>query len=317
MENKFLGPYEVEPSVEFLKSNTYAFASNSNYFPNPYFGFEIIKSNNEYLNFNPDGSRSIGNNMTVKSLYELESNSENIFLYGGSVMFGSYAPSDASTIGGFLARDLGTANIFNFGLPGSIILQNFSHYFNVVYPQICAKKSNNSLIILFGFNEYKNIFHHHKKYFTPIIGPIQSTLGNSALSRLINKTNRARFIKNESTSSNPLEESLFLFEAINRFVEILGQMGTKVFLLFQPISQLSTKTKFGPENHSISNSDLKSLKSFYSLAEKKLDITNSRFHNLITIFDREERQIFLDEVHVGDIGNRIIANEIRRIIQKI
>ena len=182
----FVDAYDANVDFGFLYQQSYAFSLNAAYLPDPYIGFKIQIENSNYLSINQDGSRSVGSARTTDSNH---SHKQLLLCYGGSAMFGSYASSDIKTIPGFLAQFDSVANnyeIKNFALPGGIVTQNFSHFLNYVYPKL--KPGNPfKIVILFGYNEYRTIYHYGFHYNTPIISPLQAVLGNSILSRILRK----------------------------------------------------------------------------------------------------------------------------------
>lgn len=307
-----LNPYGEDLPKTFKKSGTYAFASNSRYIPNPYFGFEIIQKNNKYLNFTKDGARALDENFEKNLFCEIEQKDKIVFLYGGSVMFGSYALSDSKTIGGYLNTYNSNYRIFNFALPGSIIYQNFSHFFNYAYPKISKLGSEVHLVFLFGFNEFQNIFRYSNRRNYPLISLPQLLFGNTVLGRLSSRTKRARYIKHVNKNEDKYQETKLLFQDITIYCDLLKSLGIKIYLLFQPNIYLSKKILIGEENR-FKNVEKNSYENFRNIALESL-MQKDFFYDLTEIFDEELGELFLDEVHIGSVGNRIIANQISKIL---
>jgi hypothetical protein len=306
----YSGAYEGDFSTEIFSSNIYAFASENKFISDTYMGFSIKPSNNIFLSSSIELGRRTGNlNLNFSHLYE---KSIPIFCYGGSVMFGSYAVSDFKTIPGFIAQQGPKFNdIFNFALPGSIIQQNFSHFFNKVIPKTRLNKF--FLVILFGFNEYLTIFKQNLKYPESQINVIQSLPLGVNYKKLIMRSKSIVKFHKEKQSINPINECKLLITSIKNISSFLECTNGELLLFLQPNLALSKKKLYGIEKLAKNDSvavDLETLRtSMYNDSELRHKIID-----LTEIFDGINRQVFIDSVHLGSYGNRVIAEKIHQII---
>ncbi len=299
--------YDPHADLGFFDLQTYAFNVNSNYVPDPYVGYKMHVANSKYLTLLEDGSRSIGN--SVKG--DNQEPEKNLLLcYGGSVMFGCYSASNSRTIPGYLAKLESIERKFeikNYGLPGGTILQNFSHFFNYAYPGFRPGRQF-QLVFLFGFNEYRAIYRYGLRFSEPIVGPLQALLGNKRVARIISKQKRSRDINSYRLSSSPEIELGFLINQINVFSKLVSELGGKVSFVFQPTLLRSKKERYG-----IENAYQKSEETEFNLFVERCSQELSKLHNFIDlseIFNCISSQIFIDDVHMGCKGNRLLAESL-------
>ena len=299
--------YDPNADLGFFDLQIYAFNVRSNYFPDPYVGYKIQVANSKYLTLLKDGSRSIGN--LVKSDNQ-EPEKDLLLCYGGSVMFGCYSASDSRTIPGCLAKLESVTNKFeikNYGLPGGTILQNFSHFFNYAYPSLRPGRQF-QLVFLFGFNEYRALYHYGLRSSESIVGPFQALLGNTRVARIISKQKRARDINAHRLSSAPDIELGFLINQMNVFAKLVSELGGKVNFVFQPTLLRSKKVRHGLEN-TYQNPKETEFNSFVERFSHEIS-EHHNFIDLSDIFNQIPSQIFIDDVHMGCKGNRLLADSL-------
>jgi len=296
--------YDKNADLGFFAQQIYAFSSNSNYFPDPYMGFRLIAQKSKYLSILEDGSRSLGST-SISNLYD---NKKGLLLcYGGSVMFGSYSASDAKTIPGYLGKSENLSKnyeIKNLALPGAIIVQNFSHFFNYVYPKLAYGRKFR-IVFLFGFNEFQSMVINNSIYNSPIVGPLQSLLGKSRIVKLIKSKSRIKDINSARIATSTKIEIDSLINHAEAFARLISLIGGEAFFYFQPILSRSKKKRIEIENK-FGKLDIENLDYFVSNFRNK-NSNYIKFRDLSDIFDSVDDQIFIDEVHMGCKGNRLIS----------
>tara|TARA_B100001173_G_scaffold299952_1_gene299005 strand:- start:1731 stop:2717 length:987 start_codon:yes stop_codon:yes gene_type:complete len=323
-ENKdtFLDAYNNK--IDVFEHKIYSHASNEEWVADPYIGFRLKKlkkkiDNNIILDTNYLGLRA-ENNFNLKKY-------DSIFL-GGSLVYGAYSPTNFSTISSFYEKNVSEVCL-NGGIGGHVLKQHFSLYFNYLN----AIETKN-IIIIFGFNDMGNCFNgklyqdvkldiFQKKINLIVEKPIKEGLKISIsailknlklkhfVSKLIKKNSKVNKTSNFDLSKylDDLCLDIKWFNSNNK--------NKNIYFFIQP-NLITTKKKLTDyENTVISSRQIDKInfcKNFhFELKKKTKEISN--VFSLEDTFDDNKDTIFIDEAHVGDKGNEIIAKKIYKLIQ--
>jgi len=93
----------------------------------------------------------------------------------------------------------------------------------------------------------------------------------------------------------------------------------KIYFFIQPNLITSKKRKTNYENQVIQSRQIEKIqfcKNFYTQLNKRTKNISNVF-NLENVFDKNEDTIFIDEAHVGDKGNEIIAKKICKVVNNV
>lgn len=320
-EDAFLEAYNNKINV--FEHKVYSHASNNEWVADPYIGFRLKKlkkkiNNNLILDTNYLGLRA-ENNFYTK-------NYNSIFL-GGSLVYGAYSPTNSSTISSFFEKYVGL-DCLNGGIGGHVLKQHFSLYFNYL-----NGVETKNIIILFGFNDMGNCF--NGKFYNDIKLDIFQKKINLITQKpfveglKISLSEILKYLKLKNLASILLKKKLIT----HKFSEIdvskyLDQLclnikwfnenikNKKVYFFIQP-NLVTTKKKLTIyENNVISSRQIEKIefcKNFYlELRKKTKEISNVL--SLEDVFNDNKDTIFIDEAHVGDKGNEIIAKKIYKLI---
>ena len=319
-----------------FENNTYAFSANREYVSDPYMGFRLRSlkkfiGDKLILKTNSLGLRCDDINKTPKE------KDVAVFL-GGSVIFGSYAPSDQETISSLCESNLKhQIHCVNAGANGHVLTQHVSLYTNYITPYLKPKY----VILYAGYNDFLLCCRYKKSFGRLIIEDFQDILANypqkpfkTALIILTKglkfkihkiksllKKNQPSVAKKDNLPLDALGGEAHIQNYINQFVnhiELLSHLcsstGTQFLFFLQPALALSGKIKTELEkNLESSITEAEALAFFYKALKKELH-QKSYFKDHSDIFLQEQKSIFVDPCHLGDRGNKIIAHEISSII---
>ena len=309
----YQGAYDSDLPEDFFESNTYAFATKSEFVPHPFMGYRLRQTPNAYLKFTDDGGREITDGGDSPKVSNLSEHDQPYFMYGGSVMFGSYALSDSRTIPGYTQKELEGSKVFNFALPGSVFSQNFSHFLNVVLPRVTHVK-HFYFILLFGFNEFQCLSKLKLKSSEIQLSYSQILFGNSLLGRLAKTQSRIKQIELERKSIDSLEEIDLALIRLKQLTSLIVKLGGTPLIALQPNLFLTRKQLFGRERKIFAEAPIVGLNSFRCRAREAFD-NNEFFVDLSEVFDGVDRQVFVDGVHLGCFGNQQIARNLIEVLR--
>lgn len=264
------------------------------------------------ININSDGFR--GNELLTDPDYR-------IFLVGGSTTFGVGATSDQSTIPYFLQEKLverfpdSNIEVINAGIPNA-----YSFTESVLIKNKLLSFAPNMLVIYDGWND---LAHDYEEYET----------GTDVL--LLDKI--IRFI-GKSDYVTPKALLTFYFNLQYDSTDVIefdnSNMDKKITLwknTWEEICELGNESNFktiitlqplvGTGNKALSSEELTYFKKYdgqskidhydsYNNALNELDSKCSTIADLRNVFDSNHETVYFDFGHVGDHGNKIVANEI-------
>ena len=243
-----------------------------------------------------------------------------IFLTGGSTAYGAGAPTQDSTIGGYLERLMNVQltpitdlryEVFTFANPSwastheRIAIEN---YLSELEPDLVVSLSGNNDV--FWGAAGRNILWFYtltEEYFNLLISTALELSGRQALPAL-----------SMTVSGN---EGKVLSEIVAQRLQKNIRLGAYALSLtdtpwvffLQPTLAVSAKPLTQREQAFVNDADY--YKACYRAIERRLnevERVNFSYLSLAGIFDTytEEEEIFLDSFHFGDKGNSIIANAI-------
>ena len=295
---------------------------DNEYRADPFLGFRLKKLEKHINNKLILKTNSLG----LRASELVNNDSFDTLFLGGSFIYGVNAPNDNSTIPNFFST-ITKLSVINAGIPGHVLKQHFSLYFNYL-----MKLNINKIILVFGFNDLANCF-NNKSYGElsidnyqrvvdeinnyPIKQPLKILIRNllnikkfkiKNLERIRNKKvislkNKEKIIE---TYCNEILNDILLF---NNFCE---NNQIKLYNILQP-NLLTSKKKFSEYEKiylsKFENDKKEFILSFYKILCEKLKIVKN-FKNFSSIYDSYERTVFTDEVHVGDFGNKIFSENL-------
>lgn len=319
-----------------FENNTYAFSLNREYVSDPYMGFRL-RSLKKFIGDKLIlKTNSLG--LRCEEIVDISKEKDVAVFLGGSVVFGSYAPSDQETIPSFCESNLDhQIQCINAGANGHVLTQNVSMYINYIAPYLKPKK----VILYAGYNDFLLCCRYRKNFGRLIMEDFQDMLANypkkpfktafivlkKGVAINLQKIKSA-FKRNHPPAPRRQNISLDSFGGedhiknyINHFVshvELLNHLCSSTetqFLFFlQPALALSGKIKTELEkNLEYSITETQALSFFYKELKNQF-IQKPYFNDHSDIFLREQKSIFIDPCHFGDRGNKIIANEISSLM---
>lgn len=327
VENLNLTPLDAfDNKVDVFSNNIYSHASNNEWICDPFIGFRLKKitrkiNNQIILKTNSMGIRA--SEIFLKEKYDT------IFI-GGSFVYGAFAPSENETIPSYYEKII-KSKVLNAGIGGHVLKQHFSLFFNYL-KSIKAKK----LIFIFGFNDMGNCFNgkeyknikldiFEKKINKVLENPIKQSF-IVIFSQILNILKLRKLVKNiffKKKISNVISSESYIDKYIDELSNDLEefnkmQLNKKIFFFIQPNLITSKKKLSNYEKIVINNRD-ENKKNFCKIFHQKLENKIFRInnvYNLNNIFDHRNDTIFIDDAHIGDKGNLIVANKIFDIVSK-
>ncbi len=243
-----------------------------------------------------------------------------IFVLGGSTMYGSAAPSDATTIGGFLETFLNERKPEAFTkeievYPLANPAWTTTHERILVVNRVADLEPD--LIVSFsGVNdirwaeEKKNVL-----WFRSYADELFFRLQNDVL-ELVDENLVFNVAYPEPTPPTPALIGERLTRNVRQILHVLEPEGISYAFFLQPTIHLTGKPLTSRELEWTKEDETVS---YYRNAYDEVigqlgELTDPRLHvfDLRSLFDgvRGEVELFLDSVHFGDRGNRLIAEEL-------
>lgn len=316
-KNDLIGAFDNK--LNTFQHNIYYHNRDNEYCADPFLGFRLKKLK-KYID---DKLILETNSLGLREKELSEENKCDVLFLGGSFIYGVNAPGDEATIPR-LFSDIDKSTVFNAGIPGHVLKQHFSLYFNYLM-HIQVKK----IILVFGFNDLVNCF-NNKSYGeisidsyqntideinkNPIIKPLKILLRNlisfKGLKNKNLKRNKNKTIKNK-------DKQIFkycdrVFKDIELFNNYCKKNNVELFTILQPTLVNSKKKLSDYERNCLLNLSEKKKEfviQFYHILSEKLK-SFKNFSNFSKIYDEFDRMIFTDEVHVGDFGNKIFSERL-------
>ncbi len=314
--------------VPVLENSTYAFASNGDYAPDRYLGFRL-RPLDRWIN----GKRVLKTNSLGLRCPEIDQMARDrdlaVFL-GGSTLFGSYAPSDEETIPAFCETFLHERlRCINAGANGHVFTQHVSLFANYLLPYLKPK----NVVVLAGYNDFLACCRYNKAYGEIIIDDFQVILHDyprrplrtaGKIMAKYAKMKASRVLPTMKPLSVPSASLRFDAQArgrLERYVQIFTQhilsldalcasMGAQFSFFLQPALVLSSKSKSAFEqNLERTITDTPLLAAFYNALKNRMTGKVS-FYDLSDAFAGVNQTVFIDPVHMGDRGNRLLGERI-------
>ena len=252
------------------------------------------------------------------------SNIYRIFITGGSVAFGSGSPNDSLTISNILERKLNKIfkhhkfEVINAATPAWTTTQERIWISNKL-----INYEPNLIISLSGRNDvafqiengidildYKSMWDH---MFNLLIKNLYST--NSSLK--YNDILRDNFYSEKKIIRN-FKHNISIIDFLSK------QYNFKYCYILQPSISVDQKKKSNFEkeiyNERDNNDYNEKFKSAYMKLDSVLNAMESRnfyYFNFSNCFSNQKKQIYIDECHFGDRGNKIVANLIANSLVEI
>jgi hypothetical protein len=317
-EDRFKSAYKLFKPEIF--EGVYDFASRRGYRYHPYLGYihkPFDKSNIlkiEKNGFRSHSSQNKANNITL--------------MLGGSLVFGSYSPSNDTTIPSLLETEFNKfssiTNIINCGIGGHIINQHF-----ILLTQLLLLKYKPKLVIcISGYNDFLNFLSFdnpgfpQNKSFEKIIDIFcHENRFKGVVSAVKNRLFFKKNISKRQYSLNDYENCLG--DHVNNYVfqiklinHICNSNKTNFVNVLQPCLVESKKKFTKTESEIINSIEFKYpfyreiSKMFFDSVSKEITNLNDFKHtyfDLRSLFDNEDSQIFIDPCHMGDRGNDLIS----------
>ncbi len=320
-KNELIGAFDNK--LNTFHHNIYYHNRDNEYCADPFLGFRLKKLK-KYI----DNKLILETNSLGLREQELsEENKFEVLFLGGSFIYGVNAPGDEATIPR-LFSDINKSTVFNAGIPGHVLKQHFSLYFNYLM-HLEVKK----IILVFGFNDLVNCF-NNKSYGeisidsyqktideinkSPIIKPLKILLRNLfSFKGLKTKNLKRNKTKNiENYEKKILKYCDRVFKDIKLFNNYCKKNNVELFTILQPTLVNSKKKLSSYEKNHLSNLNDEKKKfviKFYQILSDKLK-SFENFSNFSGVYDEFDRMIFTDEVHVGDFGNKVFSEKLSSFV---
>lgn len=277
----------------------------------------IPNQNYNTINVNSDGFR--GNELKTNSDYR-------IFVIGGSTTFGVGATSDSTTIAFFLQEQLNkkfpnrNIEVINAGIPQAYSFTEI----NLVKEKI-MEYNPNMLIVYDGWNDLEQDFEAYSVGTDPLfLDKVVRIIGKSDYVTPKILLKYYFDLKDDNTqiiefNNNKINEKINLWKNNWKGICELGTKNNfKVIITLQPLVGTGNKILSSEEStYFIKNDGENKIKNYnlYLNGLEELDSECTATFNLQNAFEKNSETIFYDFGHVGDNGNKIIAdNMFKKII---
>ena len=325
---EFIGK-DAFKNVEIIKQNQICEDNNSTMYEVDGILKYIPNQNMETININSHGFR--GHDFSEKK----DLDTYRIFIVGGSTTFGSGATSDDTTIPSFLQKKFEAIHsdqkieILNAGIGSA-----YSYSEKYLIENYLIKFQPDLIIIYSGGNDANN--RYGVEYTVPGIPTSQLASSETPtdfvnlVKKFIKETNyRTPFLLTKivgqyennfhinNSSKNQVQELW-----TTRMGEICKESNKKeitTIILVQPMlgsgnKQLSIDEKILSENLGIYMVDTLDILNKISGSLAKLENVCHGTYDLRMVFDDVKESLFFDHMHVTDLGNEMIAEEIYKIL---
>ena len=328
-ENKceFIGK-DAFKNVEIIKQNQICEDHNSIMYEVDGILKFIPNQNMETVNINSHGFR--GHDFSEKK----DLDTYRIFIVGGSTIFGSGSTSDDTTVPSFLQKKFKSTHsdqkieILNAGLQSA-----YSYSEKYLIQNELIKFQPDLIIVYSGGNDANN--RYGVEYTVPglptsqLTPYVEQTDFVNLVKKFIKETNYRtpfllmKIVGQYETSFHINNNSKIQVQELwtTRMGEICkanNDVGIKTVILVQPVlgsgnKQLSIDEKILLEHLTIYHVDTLDILNKISGSLAELENICHGTYDLTMIFDDIKEPLFYDHIHVTDLGNEIIAEEISRI----
>jgi len=313
----------VNPVLTAKQYDDYARATQFRLAPYTVFGMKPnFKS--DTVNINSLGLRGAEIKKKKESCYR-------IVVIGGSAVFGGSVPGDEMTFCGLLEKDLKSkygkdVEVINAGVPAFISMQELI----LLEDKIIALEPD-MVIIFDGFNDCLTILKREKRpnypwWFSEIERIYYKSISKLFMEKRLKKyrptkhilkwINKRKVRAKEKRYDISREQIAFYGRNLDLMCHLAGSYGIKVVLVFQPV--IMYKDPISSTERDIINSlepnYLDALEKMCGLARdamrKVARDNNVPFIDGTRFFDGSKEDIFIDEVHFNQRGNRIVASSL-------
>jgi lysophospholipase L1-like esterase len=264
------------------------------------------------ININSDGFR--GNEIQENSDYR-------IFLIGGSTTFGVGATSDYSTIPGYLQQFYDEQfpdkkiEVINAGIPGA-----YSYSEKYLIENTLLNYNPDLLVIYDGWNDVLRTYEHYYSsgdvgFTAQLIREIYRT--DITTPKVLVKSYfsyKDNIVETFPFNSKMMDEKVSLWvKSWKSICELQEKHDFKTILILQPILGTGNKILSVEEQKNFAHYDIENRNQNYEKFADVLDELNSTCitsFDLRNGFDSHSETIYFDGGHVGDSGNKIIADKI-------
>jgi len=306
----FKSAYDFDDDITgMFKSGIYGFSSNGTYQPDPHVGFSLRNVKSPYLNILERYKRETYRDIEIKKY------KSRAYFYGGSVMFGYCSVSDIKTIPGYISILNKDVQITNFALPATTIVQNFSHYVNKVINTFNTFRENHYVSCLIGYNEFILSYRRNLKYGVPAISIHESVWGPAKIGQVLFRLPSYKMRLNE-VAKEEFELNRLVGQVVNSievFRKVVEDFGGNFSVFLQPCLSGREKILCGRELDLVPDNE------FTSNYLKFIEAINTHFENQNIIYDltqlflSKKFQIYIDQVHLGSKGNKLVAEKILEV----
>ena len=265
------------------------------------------------------------NRQQFRSTRELPARKEagvaRIFITGGSVAFGSGAPSQDRTIGAYLDRELNRGvieprfRVYTLANPAWA-----STHERILIENRLSEWQPDLVISLSGLNDvHWGQMGRDVMWFRTYHDQLFWSLSDSAL-RLLG---RGGLVDVQKTGDQPVDPSLVaarLAKNVQLATVALRMRDSPYLFVLQP-SLYTTGKELSPRESARLNRQSQAY--FQHASQEIRDRTGSlreeglSFLDLTTVFDEVKEDVFLDNVHPGDRGNELIARRLAETVRRI
>ncbi len=272
----------------------------------------IPNQHSQTINVNQDGFRG----------KDLQNNPDyRIFVVGGSTTFGVGTTSDSTTIPYFIQEKLTqtfpTHNIevINAGIPGAY---SFTEK-NLINERLLAHEPN--LVVIYdGWNDLNSDYDQYEnsensEFIEQIVRKIrQSDIATLKVIMKLYFNYKHDSVDIIPFNSHKIEEKVSLWK--NTWIDVCNSQkknNFKTAIMLQPLVGTGDKVLTTEEQSYFVHFNSNQRNQYYQLyanALNELNLTCTSTSDLQNIFDSYSETIFFDSGHVGDKGNKIIADQI-------
>ena len=291
--------------------------------PAPFINYAPAPTKEKNLQINSNQFRS-----NEDIIYPKPSGVFRIFLVGGSTAFGSGAPDQNRTIGGYLKKFFNhhsSTNETRYEIQTVAAAAWSSSHERIAIENLISEMEPNLVITFSGINEahwgwnFKNTMwfrSYADNHFWKIINAAYKAAGFESFDNPIT---------DKTTVLSPESLSQILKKNVGLGCHALSETEAHHYYMFQPVMPLTKKSlterekeilsKWHPKQieyfrryHRLAVIELKNLESLHE---------NFRFFDLSDVFDEfhPNEEIFIDSTHFGDKGYDIISKKIMEIIR--
>jgi len=281
----------------------------------PYVHWKREPFEGTYLNVDENGHR-----VTVKPV--LSDSAKKVFVFGGSTVWGT-GVMDIHTIPSILQEELGPDfDVYNYGEMGWVAAQEFNMLLSLLskgeIPDIVIfyDGGNDSFASVYSPaipRDPQNVRNHEEALKTSYLyRMIQGSTLRKTLRRLTRNVNWDEVVR-DSIDVNSMELINLYNHHIKQVQAIAEAYDFEVYFFWQPILLSQSRQMEEYELEFINKTSEVRLDAEALIYEKAKEAFSSREEEGVffigDIFNEVEGPIYMDWIHVGEKGNRIIADE--------